>query len=90
MGRTLYRNTPQRGTSSQKVDTNMDQASRKYTGEETLIPTTHQVDACSWKFDWGGKLIVNSKVDWQAHETLPNGHNISEVDWEVMMLASTI
>ena len=30
--------------------------------------------------DWGGKLIVNSMVDWQAHETHPNGHNISEVD----------
>ena len=31
--------------------------------------------------DWGGKLIVNSMVDWGTHETHPNGHNISEVDW---------
>ena len=31
--------------------------------------------------DWGGKLILNSLVDWQTHETHPNGHNISEVDW---------
>ena len=28
---------------------NMDPASWKLTGEETLIPTTHQVDACSCK-----------------------------------------
>ena len=31
--------------------------------------------------DWGGKLIINSRVDWGAHETHPNGHNISEIDW---------
>ena len=31
--------------------------------------------------DWGGKLIANSMVYWGAHETHPNGHNISEVDW---------
>ena len=31
--------------------------------------------------DWGGKLIVSSMVDWRIHETYPNGHNISEVDW---------
>ena len=31
--------------------------------------------------DWGGKLIHNSMVDWGAHETHPNGHNVSEVDW---------
>ena len=31
--------------------------------------------------DWRSKLIVNSMVDWEAHETHPNGHNISEVDW---------
>ena len=31
--------------------------------------------------DWGGKLIVNSVVDWGTHETHPNGHNVSEVDW---------
>ena len=31
--------------------------------------------------DWGGKFIVNSMVDWGTHETHPNGHNISEVDW---------
>ena len=31
--------------------------------------------------DWGGKLIVNSMVYWGTHETHPNGHNISEVDW---------
>ena len=30
--------------------------------------------------DWGGKLIANSMVYWGAHETYPNGHNISEVD----------
>ena len=31
--------------------------------------------------NWGSKLIINSMVDWGAHETHPNGHNISEVDW---------
>ena len=31
--------------------------------------------------DWGGKLMANSMVYWGAHETHPNGHNISEVDW---------
>ena len=31
--------------------------------------------------DRGGKLIINSMVYWGAHETHPNGHNISEVDW---------
>ena len=31
--------------------------------------------------DWGGKLIINSMVDWGAHETHSNGHNISEIDW---------
>ena len=31
--------------------------------------------------DWGGKLIVNSMVNWGFHETYPNGHNISAVDW---------
>ena len=31
--------------------------------------------------DWGGKLIVNSMVDWGTHETHTNGHNNSEVDW---------
>ena len=31
--------------------------------------------------DWGGKLILNSMVDWGAHETHPNEHNISEIDW---------
>ena len=31
--------------------------------------------------DWAVKLIINSMVDWRAHETHPNGHNISEVDW---------
>ena len=34
--------------------------------------------------DWGGKLIVNSIVDWGDHDTSLNpmdGHNISEVDW---------
>ena len=31
--------------------------------------------------DWGGKLIVNSMVNWGTHQTHPNGHNISEVDW---------
>ena len=30
---------------------------------------------------WGGKLSINSAVDWQTHETYPTGHNISEVDW---------
>ena len=33
------------------------------------------------RVDWGGKLIVNSMVNWRIHETYPNGHNISEVDW---------
>ena len=32
---------------------------------------------------WGGKLIVNSIVDWGTNDTHPNGHNISEVDWGV-------
>ena len=31
--------------------------------------------------DQGAKLILNSMVDWQTHETHPNGHNITEVDW---------
>ena len=31
--------------------------------------------------DWGGKLVVNSLADWGTHETHPNGHNISEIDW---------
>ena len=31
--------------------------------------------------DWGGKLILNSMVDWGTHGTHPNGQNISEVDW---------
>ena len=31
--------------------------------------------------DWGGKLILNSMVDWGAHETHPNVHCITEVDW---------
>ena len=38
--------------------------------------------------DWGGKLRVNhinecmtSEVDWGAHETHQNGHNITKVDW---------
>ena len=31
--------------------------------------------------DWGGKLILNSMIDWGAHETHPNGHSITEVDW---------
>ena len=31
--------------------------------------------------DWGGKLIVNFMVNWGVHETYPNGHNISTVDW---------
>ena len=33
------------------------------------------------KVDWGGKLIANSMVDWGTHETHPNGHSITEVDW---------
>ena len=31
--------------------------------------------------DRGGKLVINCMVDWGAHETHPNGHNISKVDW---------
>ena len=31
--------------------------------------------------DWGGNIIISSMVDWGAHETHPNGHNISEIDW---------
>ena len=31
--------------------------------------------------DWGGKLIINTMVDWGTHETHTNEHNISEVDW---------
>ena len=30
--------------------------------------------------DWGGKLIVNSMVNWGVHGTYPNGNNISEVN----------
>ena len=30
--------------------------------------------------DWGGKLIINSMVDWRAHETHLYGHNISAID----------
>ena len=40
--------------------------------------------------DWGGKLIVNSNVDWGIHETHPNGHNISELTGEVMIPVPTI
>ena len=29
--------------------------------------------------DWGDKLIINSMVDWGAHETHPNGYNMSEI-----------
>ena len=29
----------------------------------------------------GWHLIVNFMVNWGIHETYPNGHNISEVDW---------
>ena len=31
--------------------------------------------------DWGGKLIINSMVDWGTHEIHPKGHSISKVDW---------
>ena len=31
--------------------------------------------------DWGGKLILNSIVDWGTHGNHPNGQNINEVDW---------
>ena len=40
--------------------------------------------------DWGGKLLINSMVDWGAHETHPNGHNISEIDSEAMVPVPTI
>ena len=32
--------------------------------------------------DRGRKLIANSMVLWGTHETYPNGHSISEVNWE--------
>ena len=40
--------------------------------------------------DWGGKLILNSMIDWGTHGTHPNGHNISEVDWEAVVPVPTI
>ena len=31
--------------------------------------------------DWGGKLIVNSMVNWGAHETHQNEHSTTRVHW---------
>ena len=31
--------------------------------------------------DWGGKPRANCVDDWGGHETRPNGHSITEVDW---------
>ena len=31
--------------------------------------------------DWGGKLIVNSMVNWVAHETHQNEHSTTRVHW---------
>ena len=42
------------------------------------------------EIDWGGKLIDNSMVDWGTHETHPNGHNIPNLDWVVMVPVPTI
>ena len=44
----------------------------------------HNYTSCGFmlmEVDWECKLINNSMVDWGAHETHPNGHNISEIDW---------
>ena len=37
------------------------------------------------EIDWGGKLTVDSMVDWGTQDTHPNGHSISEVDREAMI-----
>ena len=55
-------------------------------GDPKGEPTKHGLNYTSsgymlMEVDWGGKLIVNSMVNWGVHETYPNGHNISEVDW---------
>ena len=56
----------------------VDACSWKLIGEPNSSPNTPHVDM---EVDWGGKLIDNSMVDWGTHETHPNEHNISEVDW---------
>ena len=33
------------------------------------------------EFDWGGKPIVNSMVNWGAHETHQNEHSTTRVHW---------
>ena len=59
-------------------------------GDPKGEPTKHGPNYTSnvymlMEVDWGGKLNCtsyrNSMVDWGAHETHPNGHNISEIDW---------
>ena len=46
-----------------------------------LKPTYTSCGCMLMKVGWGDKLIVYSMVDWATHETHPNGHNISEVNW---------
>ena len=60
-------------------------------GDHKGEPTKHGPNYTSnvyvlMEVDWGGKLNYTSYrcsmvVDWQAHETHPTGHSISEVDW---------
>ena len=53
------------------------------------IDPNHTSSGCMlMEVDWGGKLRVNhvnecmpSAVDWGAHETHQNRHNIPKVDW---------
>ena len=44
----------------------------------------HNYTSCGCMFmevDWGGKLIVNSMVNWGAHETHQNEHSTTRVHW---------
>ena len=51
-------------------------------GEPTKHGPNYTSSGCMlMEVDWGGKLIVNFMVNWGVHETYPNGHNISAVDW---------
>ena len=50
-------------------------------GEHTKMLKYTSSGCMLMEVDWGGKLIANSMVYWGTHETYPNGHNISEVDW---------
>ena len=50
MGRTSYMNTPQRGASSQNVDSTMDQISWKLTDGEGNSESTIYMNVCPLRF----------------------------------------